>query len=181
METMIELACEACGTKFKRRAGEVNRNKKKGLRVYCNNRCQGLKSDNLERIKQYQWTTENHPRGHISKKDEFSDFRWYMKNIKQRNQVCDFDLDYLKDLWNNQKGICPLTGWELILKTHICYRRNIKDIPLQIYHASLDRIDSTKGYIKGNVRFVSVIANYAKHKWNDEELIEFCKAVADNN
>lgn len=177
METMIELTCETCKTKFKRRVAEVNRNKKKGLRVFCKQTCAANHSSNLERIKQRQWTTENHPRGHIKTKDEFSDFRWYMKMIKQRRRVYDVDLDYLKQLWETQKGICPLTGWELVLKSHT-YRPNEK---LQIYHASLDRIDSNKGYIKGNVRFISVMGNMAKNSWNDEELIEFCKAVSDNN
>ena len=46
--------------------------------------------------------------------------------------------------------------------------------------ASLDRIDSSLGYIPGNVQFVSVIANYAKRDFQEEELFEFCEAVVRN-
>jgi hypothetical protein len=44
--------------------------------------------------------------------------------------------------------------------------------------ASLDRIDSSKGYIKGNIQFVSVIANYAKNEMTHDEMLYFCKATA---
>ena len=45
------------------------------------------------------------------------------------------------------------------------------------YTASLDRIDSEKGYVKENVRFVAVIANFSKNKFSDEDVIDFCEAV----
>jgi hypothetical protein len=43
---------------------------------------------------------------------------------------------------------------------------------------SLDRIDSTKGYLKGNVRFVTAMANICKGAFPDEDVVAFCKAVA---
>ncbi|MEO1764581.1 MAG: hypothetical protein AAFR83_22070, partial [Cyanobacteria bacterium J06629_18] len=43
--------------------------------------------------------------------------------------------------------------------------------------ASLDRIDSCKGYVFGNVQFVSLMANYAKRDFLEEELLRFCEAV----
>lgn len=45
--------------------------------------------------------------------------------------------------------------------------------------ASLDRVDCSLGYVRGNVRFVSVIANYARMNFTDEELVGFCHAVAE--
>lgn len=45
-------------------------------------------------------------------------------------------------------------------------------------NASLDRIDNSKGYLKGNVRFVSMMANLARSTFSDNELIRFCKSVA---
>lgn len=46
--------------------------------------------------------------------------------------------------------------------------------------ASLDRKDSSKGYTPDNIQFVSMMANYAKNRWNDKELFEFCSAVNSN-
>ena len=43
--------------------------------------------------------------------------------------------------------------------------------------ASLDRIDSTKGYIEGNVQWTTYQANVSKHTMTMDELYQFCKDV----
>ena len=45
---------------------------------------------------------------------------------------------------------------------------------------TLDRIDSTKGYIKGNIQVLSWKANAMKSNATKEELILFAKAILDN-
>lgn len=40
---------------------------------------------------------------------------------------------------------------------------------------SLDRIDSTKGYIKGNVQVISMLANQIKTNASEEELLTFSR------
>jgi hypothetical protein len=42
---------------------------------------------------------------------------------------------------------------------------------------SLDRIEGTRGYRRGNVRFVTVIANLAKSGFSDAAVIELCRDV----
>jgi len=44
--------------------------------------------------------------------------------------------------------------------------------------ASLDRIDSSKGYIEGNVQWVHKMVNMSKQQYTQEEFINMCIAVA---
>jgi len=57
-------------------------------------------------------------------------------------------LDALVELWMAQAGRCALSG----------LRFGKKCSP---FSASLDRIDSSRGYVPGNVRFVLTALNYA--------------------
>lgn len=44
-------------------------------------------------------------------------------------------------------------------------------------NASVDRIDPTKGYVKGNVQILSLRANFMKRDASQQELVTFCKNV----
>ena len=47
----------------------------------------------------------------------------------------------------------------------------------KIYTASVDRIDSSKGYIEGNVQFVSQAINYMKGTMSHEETLLLCDII----
>ena len=49
------------------------------------------------------------------------------------------------------------------------------------WKASLDRIDSTRGYLKGNVRYVTVIANFCKQGFSDEDVLAFARGVVQHH
>ena len=46
---------------------------------------------------------------------------------------------------------------------------------------SADRIDSSKGYIPGNVQYVRLVVNLAKRELSDADFITLCKQVATYN
>lgn len=48
-----------------------------------------------------------------------------------------------------------------------------------IYTASLDRIDSSKGYEIGNVQFISTAINYMKNTMSHEDTLKLCKIIAE--
>jgi hypothetical protein len=109
---------------------------------------------------------------HYSERNNDLDcFRPILANLhssRGRKKGFDLDLNYLKELWDKQKGICPFLGIDLI-------PLGWDGVSDPIYTASIDRIDSSKGYVKGNIIFVSVMINYAKNKFEIEKLIDFLK------
>jgi len=168
-----EINCIYCGKSFLKELREIKRRHKKGkFNFFCSLSCSISKQN-------YDCPRPGNLNNLIrSSKDQYTPFRWFLLRAKARNKIkkygCDITVEYLKDLWDKQNGICIFTKWKLILPTGT---RKSWDINSP-FNASLDRIDSSKGYIKGNVRFISVMANYAKNTFTDQQLIEFCKAVA---
>lgn len=77
-------------------------------------------------------------------------------------------VDHMLHVLRLQSGICPLTGLTLTFTT---------GSGLVFTNASLDRIDQTKGYIQGNVRLVTLWANYARNTLTDEDFFYFCNLV----
>jgi len=72
-----------------------------------------------------------------------------------------------------QKRRCALTGVELCFVSD--YRKNKRE-----QTASLDRIDSDKGYVKGNVQWVHKDINKLKQSFSEKRLIKLCQMVCEN-
>jgi hypothetical protein len=90
----------------------------------------------------------------------------YLYNLaKQRSKRrgIEFSID-VEDL--KMPEICPLLGIKLD-----SYSEKLD------FHPSIDRIDSSKGYIKGNVWIVSHRANKIKNNASAEELIKIGNAL----
>ena len=77
-------------------------------------------------------------------------------------------LEYLKELYEEQEGLCAVTNKPFCFTAHPTKHVANKD------SVSLDRIDPDLGYIKGNVRFVTFQVNCAKGFYTDEEFYEMC-------
>jgi hypothetical protein len=69
-------------------------------------------------------------------------------------------IEYLKMLYEKQNKICPLSKQPMVIE------RNSPNSP------SVDRIDSTKGYIKGNIQITCVWANRMKFDLPIDEFID---------
>lgn len=81
------------------------------------------------------------------------------RHSKKTGLPCDVDRDYIKSLVVER---CPVFGWELQYGMKLTDRRpNV---------ATVDRIDNSKGYIKGNLHIISDQANKMKNDASLEQL-----------
>lgn len=79
------------------------------------------------------------------------------------NRQWDWNIypDVLYSIWMEQKGLCAVTGIPLSTEKGNPQVKNP-------WAASIDRVDSTRGYTKDNVRLVVHWYNNAKNTWDDE-------------
>jgi hypothetical protein len=104
----------------------------------------------------------------------FAEFlRRARKSVRSKGLDLSLTINDLKDQWAIQHGCCPYTGWQLDMP-----KSTAKKKPNT---ASLDRIDSSLGYIKGNVQFVSVMANFAKSDFDEKDMQNFCQAIKNHS
>ena len=87
-------------------------------------------------------------------------------SAKKRKIDFNVTIEYIWDLYVEQDKKCKLSGVPIYL-----YRDKRKNT------ASLDRIDSTKGYEIGNVQWLDKIVNNLKGRMTQSECIEFCKNI----
>lgn len=177
----VSLNCAECGIEFEKPKNEYDRRVRKGVeKFYCSLNCSGHNSNRVSPRKGNPEFLVGHS---DNRRDVFSSFRWYIRRIllraEKKNYTSDITVEYLKELWERQNATCPLSGW--ILNLPHSSETWSENNPFSIRSASLDRIDNNIGYMKGNVRFIAVIANYARNTFSDEEVIEFCNSVTDHN
>lgn len=97
-----------------------------------------------------------------------------ISSAKKRGLEVEITKDDVLALWENQKGLCSVTGLPMekvkALKTTRARYKNL-------YRASVDRIDSEKGYTKNNIRLVCAHVNIMKMDLTDEQLKFWCESI----
>lgn len=92
---------------------------------------------------------------------------------KRLSKEFKITVEFLWDLFLKQDRKCAITNIPINFNTNF---GKIFD-----GSASLDRIDSNKGYTKDNVQWVHKTINMMKNKLSMNEFTEWCKLVAKNN
>jgi hypothetical protein len=182
----ITVECENCKKSFEMKMGEYKRHIKNNFkRKYCSRQCRidhvrlcpevvvhdGLKKwwndeKNFEHCRKI-----NEAQSHERRRTTMG-WKEFLRRARNSKKKLELEIDDLKTIWEKQEGRCPYTGWELILPT--CQTRKTPQT------ASMDRIDSSKGYTKDNIQFVCVMANYAKNNFEEDCMREFCEAIYEN-
>lgn len=103
--------------------------------------------------------------------------RWvwngYRVNAGYREILFDITVDDMMKLAEKQNFKCAMTGEDLI------FVMNQKDRSKS--NASLDRIDSNKGYIIGNIQWVTKNVNLMKRELSVNDFLDICKKICNYN
>ncbi len=167
---IVTLTCEHCKKEFDRPLKEYNRNIKRGMiRNFCGLSCFAhVRNASLPK-EFWQNLYKKRNKKPCRNLDPMSPFRSFLKKCKSRKKDYNLDLEYLKEVWDKQEGICPYTKIKMLIPKSTS--DSIKCNSLK--KASLDRINSDFGYIKGNVEFVCLFINLAKNSFTKKETEEF--------
>ena len=99
---------------------------------------------------------------------------WFTKfktGAKARNIEFSLSIEDVVDILEVQSYKCALSGVDLSFQT----KRG------KIHRASIDRIDSSKGYFKDNIQIVDKDINKMKLDHSQEYFISLCKRIAEYN
>lgn len=104
----------------------------------------------------------------------------HKRSIKWKEDVT---VEYLWQLFENQNRKCALSGIEITLSkgNNIPLQTNNRNLDYSGWTASLDRIDSSKVYEKGNLQWVHRNINIMKNSYSQEYFIELCKKITETN
>jgi hypothetical protein len=94
-------------------------------------------------------------------------------SARKRGLLFEITIEQAWGLFQQQGGRCALTGRSLSLMES---RRLLQKADGQT--ASLDRIDSTKGYVPGNVWWVHKDVNMIKKEYPLDKFLQVCEEVA---
>jgi len=163
----VEVPCVICGTSIFYKKSHIRQIKY----PTCSMACAG-KSKSL------------HNRGHDNPKslNLNEGDRWFWekaKDLQRRSSIIGIpsDLDYLflKELFLKQNGKCHYTGMEMIKKTK--NDENKKWIAAGFNVASVDRVDSSRGYTRDNVVFCINSINMLKGNHSIEDFKSVFRAI----
>lgn len=91
-----------------------------------------------------------------------------LRRLKKIDISCDIDIEYLYHLYFNQNARCAITGLEFNTQPYIGTKaRSI----------SVDRIDNSIGYRKGNIRLICFMVNVMRNRFSDREVLEMASAI----
>jgi len=97
---------------------------------------------------------------------------WHNHVLRERKQSkrikvpVEITIEYAWNLFLKQNKLCALSGQPLTIGMN---RYNT---------ASIDRIDSGKGYIEDNIQWVHIDINFMKRTYSQEYFIEMCNMVS---
>lgn len=146
----FKCKCNLCGTISTKSVSDINKNKS------CSRKCIDKSGSNNPAWRGVGELSQNK-------------FGLIERQAKSRNIPFNLTIEFLWQLYQKQNGTCAISG------IFISLPKKYK----QLGTASLDRIDSSIGYIESNVQWVHKDINISKHKLSQDKFIEYCKIITD--
>jgi len=165
--------CRDCGAK-KEDGVQFKKNKNQCMECYAiyQNKYREKRKDDLNSNKR-RWYADNQKELRIRARDyvQQSPERFLIDLArrtrhtaqKRKKEKAEYNIEHkdLQEIYDSKNGLCNITGLKM------------KHEYGSLYSISVDRIDSDKGYIKGNVQLVCKGANFLKNKHTQEETLKF--------
>lgn len=101
-------------------------------------------------------------------------FRGAKTRAKKYKKEFSISLEYMFALLELQNNKCAISGIPLLVRPSTSARHLPGGRTPHIL--SIDRIDTSKGYVEGNVQWVTAQVNQAKSDFTQEEFDEMCRA-----
>ncbi|HEY5268226.1 MAG TPA: hypothetical protein VII94_03780 [Candidatus Saccharimonadales bacterium] len=157
---------------------------------YNKNKIINLRDDpnQTEYLLYLEKNSKNNVKRHLKREEKFNSlpiedcYEEYLailrKNANSRATkakiVCDIDLPFLINLYDQQNGKCSLTGIKFNLdKSDTSAKRP--------FAPSIDRINCNEGYTKNNVRLVLLVVNLALNDFGDSVFDAMCRGYIKHN
>lgn len=93
---------------------------------------------------------------------------------QKRGLQFDLKIEDLQELWEKQNKKCAYSNRTLFFNNKSF---STSDKTKMFDFASLDRIDSTRGYVKGNIQWVTQAVNIAKNAYNDDVFLKLIQDI----
>lgn len=115
---------------------------------------------------------------HWSGYEDLTGSQWSLikNNAKHRGIEVKISMKEAWEIFVQQDGKCALSGIELSFSKS--YNRKLASKQREETTASLDRIDSAKGYEIGNVQWLHKDINLMKRTLSQDRFVQLCKAVS---
>lgn len=165
--------CRTCGIEKPLLDYHKDKEKKYGVRSVCKLCAQKISSDYyLKNSVSIRKKVSKYNKNYVPKHTREIDSR--LQNLctkakhrtKKEFNITEIDLF---DLWGKQEGLCAYTKLPMLATSN------------QFNTVSLDRIDSSKGYIVDNIQLVCAAINKMKQEYSEQLFIQLCHCVAQNN
>lgn len=161
---LVKCKCD-CGTEQNVRYYDIISGQTKG----CNSCSRIERSKNCGKHER-KYGKENHSfKGY----EKLTGQHWSVIKSNARNRNIEFNLniEYTYNILVNQNFKCNISGLDIELES----RSN------RSWTATLDRIDSAKGYVEGNVQWLHKDINKMKWNFNQDKFIQYCRIISENN